>query len=350
MNSSLLSVRNLLGLAAFAALCGCDSAVIRVKSVDDYVDDAAKALSVADLDAARAAVSNAYALAANDVDVRLLKAQLDFHSRDYASAAKFFKGVAEDASLDRQLRAQGWAGLGVVDHYSNERDAARINFLKALRLDRKNASAWYHLGLIYHNSFSYFEAASDCYETYVRLEPVVDERALKVQRSYIPTLREARTASILEIPGARSPNSADCTKALQAAEAAVKKGQLKTARLRYEDAVKADPTSFPAAIGLAKLLQKSDSTAEGRKRALEFYCRACKLSPSSISTFIAAADFAVATGNQLTARELYSRAMAADPTSTTAIDGLIRTLRKLGQSRTAALYQGYRDFLAIKVK
>ena len=337
-------------LALAALLAGCGERPLAEKTVDELVDEASAALAVADLAKAGAAVSNAWLKASSDVDVRLLKAQIDFHARDYASAAKLFRGIAEDAALDRKLRAQGWAGLGVVDQCAADRDTARLDFLRALRCDRKNASAWYHLGYIYYNDYSYFEAANDCYETFVRLETTADQRVQKVQRSVIPALREARTESILEIPGSRSPDRAGCTKALQEAEEALKKKTFKTARQRYEAALKADPTSFPAALGMAKLLAKTDTTAEGKKKTLEYYRLACKLGPSSISTFLAAGELAVATGNHLTARELYSRAVAADPTNITAIDGLIRALRKTNQSRVASAYQLYREFLAVKIK
>lgn len=349
-NSSLSSVLNLSAVLSLAALCGCGEIGGQEPTVDGFVEEASAALAAGRLADARVAISNAWVLAAGDVDVRLLKAQIDFHDRNYVSSAKLFKGVAEDAALDRKVRAQGWAGLAVVDLCGNDRDAARLDCLRALRLDGKNASAWYHLGYIYHNGFKYYEAASDCYECFVRLETNAVEKVLKAQRNYIPALREERTNSILEIPGARTPDRAACTKALQAAEAAIKKKTFKTAKLRYEEALKADPTSAPAAVGYAKLLLRTDTTADGKKRALEYYCRACKLNPSSTSTFIAAGELAASIGNHLTARELYSRAVAADRTNVTAIDGLIRSLRKNKQKNTADAYQLYREFLAQKVR
>ena len=292
------------------------------------------------------------AMAAEDVDVRLLKAQVDFHGRDVDSAAKLYRGIANDESLDRRLRSEGWAGLGVIDRYNNARDAARLDLLRALRMDGKNASAWYNLGCVYRDSFGFVSAACDCFETFVRLETNDLERVSKVQRTFIRDLREDRAAEILEIPGARTVNAAACSTALQAAETAVKKGTFKTAKLRYEDAIKADPTSFKAALGLAKMTLKCDATEAGKKKALEYYGQACRLGPSSVSTFIAAGDLAYSLGNThvLRAIEYYSRAMAADPTNTTAIDGLIRSLRKNKQKQTSDDYQRYRDFLKLKFK
>lgn len=351
-NSSLSSVLKSVAVAAGSALllCGCGKPAPKVLTVDDLVDEAAAKLALGQIPAAQSAISNAYGLASRDVDVRLLKAQIDFQGRDTASAAKLYRGVADDESLDRRLRSQGWAGLGVIDRYGNERDAARLDLLRALRMDGKNASAWYNLGCVYRDSFNFIEAACDCFETFVRLETNDIERVKKVQRVVIRDLREERTNAILEIPGSRNVNAAACSAALVAAEAAVKKGTFKTAKLRYADALKADPTSFKAALGMAKMCLKTDATEAGKKEALDYYYRACKLGPSSVSTFIAAGDLAYSTANYLRAIEFFSRAMAADPTNTTAIDGLIRSLRKNKQESTASAYQRYRDFLAKKFK
>lgn len=348
--SSVLKSSYIVAIGAALILCGCGESTPAVKSVDELVDETAAKIKLGEFTAAQEAISNAYAIAANDIDVRLLKAQVDFYTHDEKSAAKLFRAIANDATLDRKIRSQGFSGLAYVEFFANERDAARLDLLRALRYDAKNASAWHNLGCVYRDSFGYNEAACDCFETFVRLETNDLERVAKVQRNFIKNLREERTSEILKIPGARNANATACNSALIAAEAAMKKGTFKTAKLRYDDALKADPTSFKAALGMAKVWLKTDATDAGKRKALEYYLRACKLSPSSYSTFIAAGDLAFSLGNTLSAAECYSRAMAADPTSTTAIDGLIRSLRKNKQSRTEKAYQQYRDFLKEKIK
>ena len=353
-NSSLSSVLKSVAAAAGSALllCGCGESAPKTVTVDDLVDETAAKLALGQIPEAQAAISNAYSVASGDVDVRLLKAQVDFHGRDYESAAKLYRGVANDEKLDRKVRSQGWAGLGVLGRYANDRDAARLDLLRAIRMDGKNAAAWYNLGCVYRDGFGYNEAACDCFETFVRLETNDIERVKKVQRVVIRDLREQRTNTILEIPGSRNVNASACSAALLAAEAAVKKGTFKTAKLRYADALKADPTSFKAALGMAKMCLETDATEAGKKAALEYYGQACRLSPSSVSTFIAAGDLAFSLGNTFVLRAIkyYSCAMAADPTNTTAIDGLIRSLRKNKQKTTADAYQLYRDFLSKKFK
>jgi hypothetical protein len=51
-------------------------------------------------------------------------------------------------------------------------------------------------------------------------------------------------------------------------------------------------------------------------------------------------------GQHATAAELYSRAVAANPSDISAIDGLIRALRRTGSGKVADAYQSYRDSLS----
>ena len=53
-------------------------------------------------------------------------------------------------------------------------------------------------------------------------------------------------------------------------------------------------------------------------------------------------------GQHATAAEVYSRAVAANPSDISAIDGLIRALRKAGSATVAAAYQSYRDAISVR--
>ena len=132
------------------------------------------------------------------------------------------------------------------------------------------------------------------------------------------------------------------------ADAAWKKKNYKVAKSEYEAACKADVLSFPAALGLAKVCAATAATPADRQRALDCYKTACSLRPGSVSTFLAAGELATAVKQYATAVELYSRAVAADPSNISAIDGLIRSLRKTGDGKTADAYQRYRDTISAK--
>lgn len=305
---------------------------------------------------AKEAADKAAALSAGDPDVIALDAEIAYHAKDYARATRQFGEIAENAALSASDRSLGWTGIGIVHQTciadsvnDGTRDLARVAFLRAIRLDRTNAAARYHLGLLYRDAYGYPAAALEQFELFVRLGDVADARVQKTQRTLIPAVKEdiARRASSL--PGASKRDAGTSVTALQKADAAWKKGQYKTARLEYDRAYKADVLSYPAALGLAKAWEKSDATDFGRRQALESYREACNLKPGSSATALAAADLAMRAGRTATAAEFYSRAVAANPGDITAIDGLIRALRKVGgQSKAAAAYQQLRDTIPVR--
>ena len=317
-------------------------------NVDVLVTYALVKVDLGEIPLAEDAIGKAAAIAGGDIDVRLLGARIAYHLNDYPRAYKGYRDIAADESLDASVRSKGFAGAGVVELAGNEIDLARISFLKAIRLDRKNAAAWYHLGLIYQG-LGYYESALEQFNIFVRLEELAGRRVQDVQRKTIPIIQEAIARKASERPGASNRDSAAASKALADAEAAWNRGHYKTAKLRYQDALTADPLSYPAAVGLAKAWEKTDATPAGQKKVFEYYKIACSVKPSAVSTFLLTADLAIKQGHFATAVELYSRAMAADPANITAIDGLIRALRKVGgKNDIAAAYQAYRDLISKK--
>lgn len=306
-------------------------------------------LDLGELAKAKTLIERAAANSQGDADVALLESQIAWHAKDYRTAASGFSDIANNAALDASVRAQGWAGLGVVEMTCDNHHLARIAFLRAIRLDRRNASAWYHLGLLYRDGFGYLEAALEQFEIFSRLEEEASPRVQKVQRTVIPALKESISRAATERPGASKRNSAACAAAIAKAENAMKKGRFKDAREAYALALKSDPLSYPAAFGLAKAWEKTDSTKAGQEKAFDAYKTACMLRPSAVSTFLAAGSLAAKLGFSLQAVEIYSRAVAANPASPDAIDGLIRALRKTGgKAKVAEAYQQYRLSLARK--
>ena len=294
-------------------------------------------------------VAKAEALSPGSVDVALLDAEIAFHLSDYARSAKLFRDVAEDAEATPEARSLGWTGLGIVEMTSEHRDLARIAFLRAIRLDRRNPSARYHLGLLYRgDSFGYLDAALEQFDVFVRLGEKADPRAQHAQRVIIPGIKEDIARRAASRRGAEKRDSAASASALARAAAAMKKGNYKTARSEYEAAYRADVLSYPAALGLAKAWEKTDTTNTGRQRTLDWYKEACSLKPGAISTFLAAGELAAKMGQHATAAELYSRAVAANPSDISAIDGLIRALRRTGSGKVADAYQSYRELVTVR--
>ena len=285
-------------------------------------------------------IAKAAALDPGAPDVALLAAEIALYAGDYERAIGGFTAIAENDKLEPEARALGWTGLGIAEMTRDRRDFARIAFLRAIRLDRRNASARYHLGLLYRgDSYGYLDAALEQFDIFVRLGETADPRAVHAQRVIIPGIK----ADIER----RDANASAA--ALARAEAAWKKGNYKTARNEYEAAYKADVLSYPAALGLAKAWEKTDTTAAGSQRALDSYKAACSLRPGAIATFLSAGNLAMKLKQYATATELYSRAVAANPADISAIDGLIRALRNAGgQAKVADAYQRYRDTIPVR--
>ena len=315
-------------------------------NVDALVYLARTKLDLGEVAAARDWIGKAAELAGGDLDVRLVRAQVAWHAKEFDEAAKLYSGIAGDEALGAETCAEGWVGVGIVEMGRERRDLARVALLRAIRLDRRNASAWYHLGLLYRDSFRYLDAALEQFEIFVRLEESADMRVQRVQRTTIPNLKEEIARRDMELPGVSKRDSAASAVALAKGDEAAKKGVFKTAREHYRAALEADPLSYPAAMGLAKAWQASDPTPAGQRKALDNYCVACSLRPSSVKTFLTAGAFASKIGSFAQAVEIYSRAVAANPTSVEALDGLVRALQRVGGRRSdAQAYQQYRDSL-----
>jgi len=308
-------------------------------------------LDAGDIAAARNWADKAAEAAGGDVDVKLLSAQIAWHEKEYEKAAAGFTSVADDAQLSPELRAQGWTGLGIVEMARERHHLARIAFLRAIRLDRRDAAAWYHLGLVYRDAFAYYEAALEQFEIFVRLEAEASPRVQKTLRTIIPALKEQIAREATNRPGVSKRDSAASAAALAKAEAAWKKGNYRNARDAYQAALSADPLSYPAALGLAKAWAKTDTTKAGQTKSFESYRLACTLRPGAISTFLTAGDLAAKLGYHAQAAEIFSRAVAASPTSIMAIDGLIRAMQRSGGHKAdARAYQLYRESIPLKRK
>jgi len=315
-------------------------------NVDALVASARVKLELGEIAAAKDVWAKAAELAGKDDDVVLLGAQIAYHAKDYKTAADAFGAFAVDAKRDAKPRAEAYVGLAVVEMTCNEHDRARVALLKALLIDRRSASARYHLGMLYR-TMGYDEAALEQFEAYVMLDKMADVRMQRVQRQVIPALKDNIARKAAERSGVEKRDSAAAAKNLQNAEAEWKKGNFKKAKAWYADALKADPLSYPAALGLAQASEKTDATASGKRNALSCYQTACTLKPSAIKTLMTVAKLAASLGNTAVATEAYSRAIAFDPKNVEAVDGLVRSLRASGKSgaKTGALWYGYLEMI-----
>ena len=330
---------------------------LQPSNVDAWMMLARIHLELGDIKAARAAHGHAAELAGGDADVLELGGQLCYHDKDFKAARTAYEAMVADKKYGDAVRSRGYCGLAVIDMAELGRstpaegaDRARVELMQAILLDGRNAAARYHLGRLYRDVFGYNESALDQFLLYVRLDTQSSERVKAVDRKVIPGLRDQIAQSAAQLSGADRRDSAASAAALKKAEEAWKKQSFKTAKLRYGDAFAADVLSYPAAMGLAKSWEKTDPSPAGLREALKYYTAAAKLRPSSRDTLMICGDLAVRIGNHTSAKEAYSRVVAARPTDISAIDGLIRALQRCGSPKSAAIYQKYRDGLPARTR
>lgn len=331
-NSSPSSALKLLGFASLLLLAGCGCSSDPSPDSPEAVRDEPRP---------------------DDVPVIQASAQEAYAKGDWQAATKAYSRLAFDETLPLAVQSVGWTGKGIVDYRRmgedgappELRDTARASFLHAVRLDRMNPVPRYHLGLLYRNEFGFNQAALEQFQVYAALKKN-DVEDIHVARalSHIAELKAEIAREQSARKGADRRNPSACASALQRGDAAFRKRQYKTARFAYDAALKADPLSYDAAERLGQCWERTDRTKYGMEQAYECYKQASSLRTYA-KTLVAAAELAVKLDKRASAVALYSRAVAASPTDKTAIDGLIRALRKTGDAKSATAYQRYRDGL-----
>ena len=329
------------------------SAELAPGNVDALVSLALSRIGRGMIKEAKESAEKAAALAPDDIDVRELLAQVAWYAGEFEAARELYLPLATDEKIPNDVRSQAFAALGVIDmamcgtdmQHDWLRDRARTEFLRAIMVDRFNATARYQLALLYRDTYGYNESALENFRAYLQLAKEADERMQRVQRDEMPSLTRIINEANAARPGAAGRDVAVCSQELKKAEAEWKKGAFTKARQYYSNANKADPLSYEAALGLAQAWEKS---RDGKENALKYYQEACKNRTSATKTLIKTGDLAMSLRRYAIATEAYSRAVAANARDITAIDGLIRALRKANRSKAAEVYQKYRETIPVK--
>ena len=335
--------------ADYKAAVECFSDVVENSpdNVDALVMLARSEFALGNLEAADAALKRIPSSGSDDVDVIELTAQIAFYRKDYKAAADAYKRLVMNPELDPSVRSIGWTGLGIVDFVKIDSEPessrlsheARVKFLQAIMLDRRNSSAHFHLGYLYRDSFHFYDAAKEEFSLFVHIESVVDERVRRVKNEVLPSLdddikkRSRTNVSRIDTVG--------CASMLKKGDDFFKRPKYKDAADAYSKALKANPTSYQAALGLARSYVRLNRNRSDKEAALKAYMTASKIRPYAIATHIEAAEFALRIGNTVTAVTLYSQALASSPTNQKAVQGLIDSLNKSGDVQSASVYRGY---------
>lgn len=299
-------------------------------------------LRLGEVSGADSAARDAVALCPESAEARLAAGQAAYLKKDYARAIELFAAVAAEKSLSDALRSDAFIGRGVVEFAQNACDAARISFLRAMRLNRRNAAAWYHLGLLSRDTYRFDEAALEQFEVAARFSDPREERAKKISREIIPALRSAIVAAAAAKPGVAKRDPGAAAKLIAEGDRLQQKKMIRAAIKKFEAAFGADPLSDAAALRYAQLLALNDKTSAGVDKALAAYRAAIDQRPEKQANYLAAARLAYENKRWATAAAIMDRAVAHDPENRQALDLLIAALQKAGKSKQAEAWKSYR--------
>lgn len=301
------------------------------------------ALAQGDVAAANQAAAEAVELHPESAEAYLLDGQAAYLKRDYARARADFNKVVNTSDLPAALRSEALSSRAVVELANNEFTAARISLLRAMRLNRRNASAWYHLGVLSRNTYHWDAAALEQFDMAARLSDPNEKRTQRITREILPAIRASLTRAAASRPGVAQRDPGKAAKLIAEGENLRSKRSMRNAIKKFEAALEADPLSDTAALHYAQLVAANDKSAEGVSKALKAYSVVIEQNPATQANYLSAARLAYQNGRWMSAISILERALAHDPENRNSLDLLIATLMKAGKTKEAEVWKSYRQ-------
>lgn len=296
-------------------------------------------VDLGDIEAARNAIESALALDPNAAEARLLEGNIAYLAKDYACAKKAFSDISSAKHLSKELRSKALVSQAVLELTANMFDHARVSLWRAIRLDRRNAAAWYHLGYLSRDTFRFEDAALEQFQMASRLmtDPV---RVKTVMQEIIPAIRESLRGKVAGKPGVSGRDPGAAAKLLSEGDELAKKDPKKAAA-KFVEAYSKDPLSYSAAWNFAKTKGATAKSDAEINRVMTAFQDAVDQRPNSQLTYRTAAKFALEKRRLMRAERFLSQALAHDPEDKTSLSLYIQTLRRLGKTNDAKFFESY---------
>ena len=322
-----------------AVLCFSAAAAKNPTNFKARVKLALANMDLGEIAAAKAAVGSAIAIDPASAEARLLDGNIAYLAKDYAGAKSAFADVSAARQLPGEIRSKAMVSQAVLELTANLFERARVSLWRAVRLDRRNAAAWYHLGYLSRDTFRFEDAALEQFQMASRLmtDPV---RVKAVMQDIIPTIRESLRAKIAGKPGAATRDPGAAAKLVTEGEGLVKRDPKKAAA-KFAEAYAKDPLSYAAAWNFAKAKDESAKSDADIARVLTAFQDAIDQRPNSQLTYRTAAQFALNKRRPIRAEKFLSQALAHDPEDKRSLGLYVQTLRRLGKTAEAKLYDMY---------
>ena len=322
-----------------AALCFKAAAAKNPTNFTARVRLAVVNMELGELEAAKEAVESAVSLDPSSAEARLLAGNIAYLAKDYEGAKSAFSEISGAGQLPKEIRSKAMVSQAVLELTVNMFERARVSLWRAVRLDRRNAAAWYHLGYLSRDTFRFEDASLEQFQMASRLmtDPA---RAKAVTQEIIPTIRESLRAKVAGKPGVSGRDPGVAAKLVSEGESLVKKDP-KKAVAKFSEAYGKDPLSYAAAWNFAKLKSASVKSDADIARVLTAFQDAIDQRPNSQLTYRTAARFALERRRPIRAEKFLSQALAHDPEDKTTLALYVQALRRLGKISAAKLYDAY---------
>lgn len=322
-----------------AALCYSTAAEKNPTNLTARIRLALVNVDLGELKSARIAIDSARAVDPSSAEARLLDGHIAYLAKDYARATRAFSDVSSARQLPGEMRSKAMVAQAVLQLSENRFDHARVSLWRAIRMDGRNAAAWYHLGYLSRDTYRFEDAALEQFQMASRLmkDPV---RVNTVTQSIIPTVRESLRAKIAGKPGVAARDPGAAAKLVAEAES-LAKGNPKKSAVKFAEAYEKDPLSYAAAWNYAKLKGESAKSDADIARVLTAFQDAVDQRPNSQLTYRTAARFALARRRPIRAERFLSQALSHNPEDKATLELYVQTLRRLGKTAEAKLYDSY---------
>ena len=193
-------------------------------------------VDLGELSAARSAIDSALEIDSTSAEAIFLDGQIAFLEKDYTRASRLFSSICEAAHLSRPFRSKALVAQAVLKMAENKFDNARVTLWRAVRMDMRNAAAWYHLGYLSRDTYRFDDAALEQFQMASRL--MTDPSRLEiVTQKIIPAIRESINARIASKPGVSNRNPGAAAKLVSEGESLLKR-KLKGAEAKFAEACK----------------------------------------------------------------------------------------------------------------
>ena len=227
--------------------------------------------------------------------------------KDYPRAATYYRKVL--GSPNTALRVRVHSRLAKIYAEQNHYDAALALLLNAQEMNPMDAVTLYNLGMLCkHEAMNLRQSALDWFRQAERMLPEGSEKR-KDASNQVRRL-EAYLTSLKQLP-ALSGNAATCANFLKEMQNEIKRKNFKSAESLARKAMTADPSSYEAALELARICKKNKRNSE----SLKAYDTAIALRPNATEPRYEAAQIAFDTKQYKAAADYLRPALVANPKS-----------------------------------